>query len=308
VLHARLLPLLAVLCIREGLGSHVVRTNQSFRAWHIVRAARLWRRPVVLRCGYVRGEVREALEGRTNSVSLYQKQEGWAFRNATRCHVPSERLRAWVIDRYAVTPERVDVIPNYVNLKRFPRREDEVSIARSVVSIGRLVPDKRFDLLLRGCHEAGASMLTIVGEGLERTRLEELANGLGFSLNCVGRIPNCEVPDLLRRHQVYAHVSRWEGQPKAVLEGMAGALPVVVAGAEGSLELVRDGETGLWAASNPHDVARAIRHLFENRGYASRLGEAARAYVTQFHSLKRIAALQINAYRQILDARSNSAR
>lgn len=113
------------------------------------------------------------------------------------------------------------VIENGVDLERFPpldpapRRPGE---PLAVLGVGRLVPQKGFDLLIQAA--AGLPVrLTLVGEGPEAAALAALARGLGVALVTPGWISD------LRPHLEAAHVvaipSRWEGFGLVAVEAMA---------------------------------------------------------------------------------------
>ncbi len=78
--------------------------------------------------------------------------------------------------------------------------------------------------------------------------------------------------------------SRVEGTPNALLEAMSCGLPVIVSdGAPGPLELVEDGVTGLVVPVNDAAaLAVALRRLASDGELRSRLGEAARARVSEY--------------------------
>jgi glycosyltransferase involved in cell wall biosynthesis len=117
----------------------------------------------------------------------------------------------------------------------------------TVVGVGRLVPIKGFDLLVRACaprHAAEARIrLALVGEGPERARLRRLADGLGVDLQMPGHVPRAEVGAWLRAADLYAQPSRvlpngrTEGLPLATLEALATGLPAVVSDSGGLAEL-----------------------------------------------------------------------
>ena len=55
-----------------GKWADVIKTNQSHHAYFYTRAARHWKKPILLRCGYVHGEYLETVKGYTCRTRLYQ--------------------------------------------------------------------------------------------------------------------------------------------------------------------------------------------------------------------------------------------
>jgi glycosyltransferase involved in cell wall biosynthesis len=114
----------------------------------------------------------------------------------------------------------------------------------TVLAVGRLVPIKGHDRLLRACARvrAGASAarsgsleVVILGDGPERDRLSRLADELGVPLRLPGFVPRDEVARWLRAADVFVQPSvrlengRSEGAPLATAEARAVGIPVVVA-------------------------------------------------------------------------------
>jgi glycosyltransferase involved in cell wall biosynthesis len=135
-----------------------------------------------------------------------------------------------------------------------------------VVSVGRLVPIKGYDLLLHACARAGAAEVTIVGDGPERDRLRTLGARLGVPLRLPGAVPRAEVSAWLRAADLYVQPSRVlpngrsEGTPVATLEALAVGLPVVASDSGGLAELpARHPAVALFRAGDVAALAALIR-------------------------------------------------
>ncbi len=204
----------------------IIKTNQSYFSWVFVAAALLTAKPIVLRCGYVYGEYLQTVNGATIRTKLYKILEGWAFRHATTCIVTTEALRTWVLENYKPAPEKLMVIPNFVDTSIFKPLGKEKK-KHSVISVGRWHAVKRFDLRIRACAEIPNCTLTIIGEGPEKATLQNLAAQLNLPLTLSGNIPNNMLPEALCTHEVFAITSLREGHPKALIEAMACAAPCV---------------------------------------------------------------------------------
>ncbi|MGE4552766.1 MAG: glycosyltransferase family 4 protein [Desulfovibrionaceae bacterium] len=121
-----------------------------------------------------------------------------------------------------------------------------------VMAVGRLAPEKQFDVLLRAFARLAPThpdwSLALVGEGPERAALEALARDLGVTarVQFTGRVDN--VADHLRRAELFALSSRFEGFPNALCEAMACGVPAVAFDCPcGPGEIIRHGVDGLLA-------------------------------------------------------------
>jgi glycosyltransferase involved in cell wall biosynthesis len=181
-----------------------------------------------------------------------------------------------------------------------PRR----SAGLRVLAVGRLLPKKGFDVLLRAGAIVAAGRddmeLAIAGEsGEQEAELRALVEefGLGARVCFCGPLGQTELFDEYRRASVLCAPSRVlsdgdrDGIPNVLVEAMACGLPVVATGISGIPELVEDGINGLLVApDDPNALAEAILRIGHDPGLASRLGAAGRVTVAERFDGERLAA------------------
>ncbi len=156
-----------------------------------------------------------------------------------------------------------------------------------VITVGRLAPEKRFDILLAAFAEAARATparLLVVGGGPEAKELRAVTAHLGLASQVVfsGPLEHERVLDCYAAADLFAFASATETQGLVVVEAMAAGLPVAAVRAGGVAEVVGDGETGLLAESDVHALASVIRRLLDDAVLRRRLAHqgraAARAY------------------------------
>jgi glycosyltransferase involved in cell wall biosynthesis len=149
-----------------------------------------------------------------------------------------------------------------------------------VVAVGRLVPVKRFDRLIEALVEAKraqpALRAVIIGEGYERSALEDLVRRRGAQdwLDLPGYRPEAELVDWYRRAWVVASASQREGWGMTLTEAAACATPAVATDIAGHRDAVIDGQTGILVA-DPADLGRALAGVLGDRPRRQRLAQAA---------------------------------
>lgn len=146
-----------------------------------------------------------------------------------------------------------------------------------VGSVGRLVPEKGFDLLVRALPDLPGVGLLLVGDGPARGSLERLAAelGVGDRLHITGWREDAR--RYLPAMDVFALPSHLESMPLSVIEAMLAARPVVATEVGSLHELVTDGYTGVLVP--PHDpgaLAIAIGRLMADPEGRKRLGNRGR--------------------------------
>jgi glycosyltransferase involved in cell wall biosynthesis len=154
-----------------------------------------------------------------------------------------------------------------------------------LVFAGRLLADKRVDLLLRAvallAPTGSGPLLTVFGDGPDRPRLERLAGELGVAERVVfrGYVPaNEDVWAAFGAAQLAVQPSEREGFGLFPLEAMAAGLPVVYCSSPESAvpELVRDGVEGVETPAEPAALAATLARLLAGDGERARLAAAAR--------------------------------
>ena len=168
-------------------------------------------------------------------------------------------------------------------------------------AIGRLAPEKGYDLAIHALRDLPEATLVLVGDGSERERLEAIARELGVA----ERVQFTGWSDEPRRYlpgfDAFVLPSRQEGFPLAVVEAMLAGLPVVAADVGSVSEAVVDEETGyLVPAEDPGALADRLRLLLSNRELAERLGRSGRARAQAQFTAEAMARSFETLYREIL--------
>lgn len=218
---------------------------------------------------------------------LYDPGRAWralrrlTYPEAAAVVVQTERTREYAAARWKAL---LVVIPNPV----LRPRSGDVPPEPLVVGIGRLVPQKGFDVLVRAFADAAPRLpgwqLLIAGEGPERQSLQSLAHELGVADRVA--LPGVvrDNDGLLRRASIFVLASRFEGFPNALAEAMASGRAVVATDCPtGPRELTRDGTAGLLVpVDNVAAMSGALQRLGHDGELRRRLGEAAVAAVAPY--------------------------
>ena len=226
--------------------------------------------------------------------------------NASAVVACSEGLRE--LARETGSDIKMDVIPDAVDLETFtPVRRDTYPKKVRVLSIGRLIPRKGFQFLIRALPQVFEKVsqdfeIEIVGDGPYQEELLELAESLGVAshIHFSGSVPYSELPQKYRDADLFILPSLAEGMPLVVLEAMGTGLPIIVSRVQGIDELVVDGVNG--ALFDPGDVdglAHALVKLIDAGEDRIKMGKASTERVKPY-DWKYIAEAYLKLYADIL--------
>ena len=194
-------------------------------------------------------------------------------------------------------------LPGGVDVSRFHPGVDGSAVRRRhgipddapvVVCVSRLVPRKGQAALVRGMagwrSVVPGVRLLLVGGGPDRERLGDLARRLGVAgaVTITGSVDSAELPQHYATGDVFAMPCltrrrglEVEGLGLVFLEAAACGLPVVVGRSGGSVDALRDGETGLLVdGDDDAEVHAAVAGLLSDPDRGRAMGEAGRAFVT----------------------------
>jgi phosphatidylinositol alpha-1,6-mannosyltransferase len=173
---------------------------------------------------------------------------------------------------------------------------------RWLLTVARLAAHKGIDTGLRVLaalrHEIPELRYAVVGWGVQKARLEALAESLGVSgrVRFLDQVPDSDLPALYNSAALYLGLSRTtelmaEGFGISLAEASACAVPVVAGSGGGTPDAVRHGETGLLVdADRPEPAIEAVRLLLGDNELARRLGQGGRRAVEQYYNWTRVSA------------------
>jgi glycosyltransferase involved in cell wall biosynthesis len=215
--------------------------------------------------GFSQLENQRQLVSRLRNVYRYLPFARSTYRHATAIVAASSQTYS----EFAVYRDKLFFVPepgigpsSCTNDARNPRPGAKLEL----IFVGGLVPRKACDLALRAAAPLlrnGLASLTVIGDGPERARLEELARSLGIENEVVfrGWLAHAEVFEGMRSADVFLFPTLRDNGAGVVFEALAsGAVPVVV-DFGGPGDIVNQGVGCKAALTNEHDVVAQLEKI-----------------------------------------------
>ena len=200
------------------------------------------------------------------------------FYRSSRIVTLSESSRTEIVEMLGLDADLITVAPPGVDARYSPGGQR--SPTPLVVAVGRLVPVKRFDALLRALAEAKRDQpelrAVLIGEGYERPALEALRDELGAAewISMPGRVDDSELVSWYRRAWVVASSSQREGWGMTLTEAAACGTPAVATAIAGHADAVLNGESGI-LVDDVGQLSGALRRVLGDDVLRSRLSKGA---------------------------------
>lgn len=204
-----------------------------------------------------------------------------------------------------IKEDKIEVIPFAVDTEVFkPSTYEEKN---ELLYVGSLFELKGIHHLIKAIarviKEKPETMLRIVGEGPQRTVIEDMIHKLELKKNVIieGVIPHNRIVSYYQHCSFLCFPTQGEPFGKAVIEAMACAKPVIATNIGGPKETVLNGETGfLVPLGHPKILAEKILALLEDDTLRRKMGRNARRDVLQKYSWPKIAEKYHQIYQSYL--------
>lgn len=207
------------------------------------------------------------------------KAVNWiTYSAADRIVTVSPEIQGIIHRRYHLDDSRTFVLRNGIliedALQRSPDLEKEFPGSRKklkFIAVGRLVPLKCFDILVRAAAEVvnqglDGFLLLIAGDGIERSRLEFLIQELRIE-NYVKLLGlRHDIMAIMKACDVFVLPSRYEGLSIAMIEAMASGLSIIASDAPGLKDHIKPEQNGLlFPVENHKALAERILRLANDK-------------------------------------------
>ena len=279
----------------------LLKTNQIWGGWVAVISKWGFNKPLLVRCGYEFYDFACKM-GRSRT---FQFLAYWICRliysQADHIQVASLSDRKILEKQFNIPSNKINDRPNWIDSDVF--RPLELSTNKKILFVGRMTGQKNINLILYAL-EGTSNSLDIVGDGDMRDDLEKLAKKLKVHVKFLGRIPNNRLPYMYNRCSVYVLCSKFEGNPKALLEAMSCGCAVIGTKVPGIRDVIRHEHTGLLVAESQKGLQEAINRLLDDDRLRNRLGERARQYILGNNSLNDAIEKECTLYQKLLNHKS----
>jgi glycosyltransferase involved in cell wall biosynthesis len=261
-----------------------LKTNQMNGAWGAIGGKWLYKKKLIVRCGYEWLGIIEKENKKSWKRWLAAGVEKIAYRVADKIILTSKKDKKFIEKRFRVSPDKIEIIPNYIDTEIFkplPIKKEE-----RIIFVGRLEREKNLFNLIEALTNLPLKLI-IIGNGRLRGKLETFSKDKKVEVEFKGNIPNDKLPEELNKSKIFILPSFYESCPKALLEAMACGLPCIGTNVEGINEVIKDKENGYLCETNSGSIKEAIKEILNNENLKKKITQNARKTIEQNFNLKK---------------------
>ncbi len=260
-------------------------------------------------------------KGIHNDLQRYINDTEWLLSyEAQNIICNSYYMKSEIQNLFGVPFDKVDVIPNGINVNKFDGVERDWEFRRNYAAdnekiiffAGRIVPEKGIQVLLDAFMKVKTYYndvkIVIAGKGPMMDELKQKAINLGISdkVYFTGLLNDKQITKMYKCIDVAVFPSTYEPFGIVALEGMLSGTPTVVSDIGGLNEIIKHGVDGLKSyAGNANSLADSILEVLFNEEMSKRIVECAQRKVKANYNWDLIADKTVKIYEKTIGTREN---
>lgn len=264
--------------------------NQLMGSWVSIITKFLIKKPLLIRTGYDMLSFAKYEKKSLLKVFLYKLLTLFSLYFCNRFTVTSKTDFHQFKINYKKYITKLVLIPNWVD--KYSNNPVENRYTNRILSVGRLEDQKNFELLISEFKNSSTYLqIDIVGEGALQNKLSKLSKDFNVKINFLGSLSNDDLNKLYEKYFFYFSTSKFEGNPKTVLEAMSAGCIVFLSNIPNHSELIQEGNNGFLFNLTKPNLISLWKSEFNNYENLRQISNNAINYTIQNNSIEKIASL-----------------
>jgi glycosyltransferase involved in cell wall biosynthesis len=274
----------------------IVKTNQLYGSWVAIFYKLLTKNKLIIRTGY-------------NSVAFAK------FENKSKVKILLFTLLSKIslifCDLYVTTnkddinlitknkslQKKIIYQPNFVDIAERDVKQIEQREFNTLFSVGRLEEQKNHTKLIEMLKNSKYK-LRIVGEGKLRDTLIELSKKYNIELELSSNLDHDLLLETYSEYLFYIQLSKFEGNPKTILEAMGAGCVVITTNVYGIKNIIKHEENGILIKAND-DLSLIIDNLLLDNGLINKISTNAKETVFDNFSYENYLSIEVKNYESL---------
>lgn len=293
VIKSLLIPFL----IRKDIKNiDILHQHQLNGVWIPLICKALYKKPLYMRTGY--DAYSFSIKDNDNKLLqfFYKFLTILTLKFSDLYTVTSKTDLEFLTSNFSFNENKIVVRPNWVTI---PEVNKKFQVFNKVLSVGRLVKQKNFSLLIKEMKKINSITLDIVGAGPLEKELRDLSTKEGVLVNFLGTLDYENLQNLYNDYTFYISTSSFEGNPKTILEAMASGCVVIASDIESHREIITNDFNGKIFDKNNPNLIKLLDEFINNPDKVSFCSKNAIESVKKYNSLDKIVVDTYSDYEQL---------
>ena len=278
--------------IIQGQSYDLVIQNQLLGSWVSFKFKKLKKIPLIIRTGYDMYEFSKNENKSFVKQFFYKLITKKSLKNADLYTVTSECDKNFLIEQFGETfSTKIEIRKNWVSLNNIGKlKKPEERDSKKIVCVGRIEDQKNYETIINALKGTDFT-IDIFGEGTKKNEIIELANKLNVEIKFKGIVDNQDLKKLLTNYKYYLTASKFEGNPKSVLEAMSAGCLVIASDIKNHNEFLNSENSILF--KDTKSLNEILKNLNKNHYDFKKITENSLKAIRKNYALEDIANLEI---------------
>ena len=192
----------------------------------------------------------------------------------------------------------IQIRPNYINQEIFTDYEQER--INELLFVGRLEDQKNIRFLIDEYKSYQLPKLNIIGDGFYKDELQYEITHNNLNINLIGKVPNYDLPNFYNKYKYFILCSKYEGNPKTLLEAMSSGSIVIGNNVEGIKSIIENNKNGFLINCEKGDLEKVLKLAINKQFDLTRIKQNSINYVNHNHSLENLTKMELKDYDRLL--------
>ena len=155
--------------------------------------------------------------------------------------------------------KKIKLRPNWIVNNNFKKIDSRIS--KEILSVGRLDKQKNYEHLISLFTKESNFSLKIIGSGPEKEQLKERIHNNDLKVSIIDNLNNEDIKKEMNNYKYYLSSSKFEGNPKTILEAMSTGCIVIASNIKNHKEIIKHDFTGFLYNLDSPDIFEIIKKL-----------------------------------------------
>ena len=235
----------------------VIKQYQLQGAWIAILYKYLIKKPLILRTGYDMYSFSLKEKKSLIKTFLYKSLTNLSLKLSDLYTVSTKSDFKFLTKKFKFDISKIKVRSNWIILTKNKNILERNEF--KILSVGRLEEQKNYKELIQ-TFKSSKFEIDIYGEGSQKEELIELSRLNHVKVNFKGLIDYTSLQNIYNDYRYYVSFSKYEGNPKTVLEAQAAGCVVITLEEQNTNELIENGISGI-ILKNSRDILSTIESL-----------------------------------------------
>lgn len=277
----------------------IIHQHQLLGSWIAIILKTILKIPLLIRTGYDM-YLFSLHENKSFYIQyLYKLLTKLSFRLSNIYTITSNSDAIFLKENLNIDSNKLRIRPNFIEenkSKLFDQRE-----SNKILSVGRLEDQKNYLFLINSLRNLSNWQVDIVGSGSQKRALEKIADEVELKVNFVGNLKYEELERLYQNYKFYISTSKFEGNPKTVLEAMSFGCVPIVSNISNHTEIVKHNFNGFVFDLNESSIIKIFENEIVSLDNLETISQNVSKSLINTNSLEKIANLVHQDYLEIFN-------